>query len=328
MYVCKDCGSKYAEKVEYCECGNNVFDYIEDKKTVVNQPRKKQPLTIEQKSEFISKLFLIFCIILSVIVWIIPVKIEETQKTTQIAIPKADLKIIPSIDKIWDDTPIFVEKKEEDVVINDTPIVLNEMPDYAKPIFKEQKKQNLNTSAKQQDTKTKVLTPKTTQQVEKQKTVQRQEQKKTEQITQKTQSASNINKLQTPKQNMTSQQIAQTQQTKAEPSKVEKQKSTYNPNSPTMLKYKGSLRAAMFSKFAVGSISGSGSCSVKFSIDSTGKLINRAFVKKSDNKSLNDAVYYMMMSVPKFTPPPTEYNGETIQMNFNINNGEYEISIY
>ena len=66
MYICKECGAKFAQKVEYCDCGNNTFDYIEDKpispkKMVKHQ---KQPLTIEQKSEILSRLFLVFCIIL------------------------------------------------------------------------------------------------------------------------------------------------------------------------------------------------------------------------------------------------------------------------
>ena len=94
-----------------------------------------------------------------------------------------------------------------------------------------------------------------------------------------------------------------------------------------MLRYKNLLRAALFSKFAVGSIQGSGECSIQFSVDKTGKLINRKFTKESSNKGLNDTVYYMMMSVPRFTPPPNEYNGEIIRMNFKINNGDYEITI-
>lgn len=108
----------------------------------------------------------------------------------------------------------------------------------------------------------------------------------------------------------------------------EPQKPTYNPNSPEMLRYKGNLRAAMFRHFAVGSITGSGECSVQFAVSDNGKLINRKFSKESSNKSLNDAVYYMLMSVPTFNPPPSTYSGQTIRMNFKINNGNYEISIY
>lgn len=326
MYICKECGTKYTKKVEYCDCGNNTFDYVEGKKNVVpKQKSTKQPLTLEQKSEYLSRLFLIFCIILSAIVWVIPVKVQqEVKKTAQITVEP--VKNIPLIDKIWDDTPVYVEPQQEDVVVNQTPIVLNAIPDYAKPIFKEQKansSSNINKQQKQvvqsnlsnkqvnQRIEQKSQTPK------KIETKQVQEQPKT--VQSKTQSVSNINNLQTAKT---------IEQPKQQQVKVEQPKPAYNPNSPNMLKYKGGLRAAMFSKFAVGSISGSGSCSVKFSVDPTGKLVNRGFVKQSDNKSLNDAVYYMMMSVPKYSPPPSEYHGETIQMNLKINNGDYEISIY
>lgn len=102
----------------------------------------------------------------------------------------------------------------------------------------------------------------------------------------------------------------------------------YNPNSPTMLRYKNNLRSALFTQFAVGSISGVGECSIQFAIDKNGKLINRKFSQESSNKALNDAVYYMLMSVPKFDAPPSEYNGQTIRMNFKIDNGNYEISIH
>ena len=109
---------------------------------------------------------------------------------------------------------------------------------------------------------------------------------------------------------------------------IEKPKSVYNPDNLEMLKYKGSLRSALFAKLPVGSIQGSGSCSVQFAVDKTGKLINRGFSKQSDNKSLNDAVYYMLMSVPRFAAPPEGYNQELIRMNININSdGSYEISI-
>ena len=34
MYRCRECKTEYREKVEYCDCGNNTFDYIEDKISV------------------------------------------------------------------------------------------------------------------------------------------------------------------------------------------------------------------------------------------------------------------------------------------------------
>ncbi len=90
--------------------------------------------------------------------------------------------------------------------------------------------------------------------------------------------------------------------------------------------YKGALRMALFNNLNVPSIQGAGECAVEFNIDSSGKLTNRNFTYQSDNKSLNDAVYYMLMRVPKFNPPPASYKGEKIKLKFKFNNGSIEVS--
>ena len=190
-----------------------------------------------------------------------------------------------NIDKIWDDTPLYTPKKEQQpAVINEerqVPIPLTSTPvDYARRITEPAPKIIKQPLPVQQKPKTIVETP-------------------------------NI-----------------VQQSKpAPPVTFEQPKPVYNPNSPVMQKYKGSLRSALFSKFAAGSVQGAGTCEIQFSVDETGKLTNRKFLKESGNKSLDDAVYYMLMSVPKFTPPPDEYNGEPIRMKFIMNYGNYEISI-
>ena len=277
MYICRECKTEYKEKVEYCDCGNNTFDYIEDKIIV---KKEKTPLSLEQKSELVSRIFFTLCIILSIIIWSIPIgnTPAKKQKATQTKQKTNINKTIPNIDKIWDDTPIYEPKRQEQQpeVNIQTPIPLTSTSvDYARRI--------------------KSLPENTTQTINKKNNVKKAQQK----------------------QNILSQpQIPK-----------EPQKPVYNPNSIEMLRYKNLLRAALFSKFAVGSIQGSGECSIQFSVDKTGKLINRKFTKESSNKGLNDTVYYMMMSVPRFTPPPNEYNGEIIRMNFKINNGDYEITI-
>lgn len=123
-------------------------------------------------------------------------------------------------------------------------------------------------------------------------------------------------------------QPAQTQQDTRQEAiqKQETQETSANPNDPALIRYKNILREVLLSKLAVGSISGEGTCIIEFGIDSTGKLINRKFVQYADNKPMNDAVYYMMMSVPRFKAPPSSYNGEIIRLKFYINNGAYEIS--
>ena len=267
MYRCKECKTEYKEKVEYCECGNNTFDYIEDK---IPAKKEKAPLSLEQKSELVSRIFFVFCIILSIIIWSIPIgnTSAKKQKNTQEKNKTTINKTIPNINKIWNDTPAYQPKKQEQQseVTSQKPIPLTSTPvDYARRV----KTSQANSTPKIKESQ---FLP-----------------------------HNNIPK--------------------------EPQKPIYNPNSIEMLRYKNNLRAVLFSKFAVGSIQGSGECSIQFSVDKSGKLINRKFTKESSNKGLNDTVYYMMMSLPKFSPPPDEYNGEIIKMNFKINNGDYEISI-
>lgn len=267
MYKCKECNTEYKVKPDYCDCGNDTFDYIEE----------KQPITLEQKAEIVSRIFFAICFIIAVSVWFIPMskKVEHQ--------PKPAVKTntaIPDINKIWDDTPIYQPKVEKPVQKQE-PIVLA-------PV----QKKNLTKPNQPKITEPKTPAPAVPVVVQEP-----------------------VKVVELPKKII------------EQPKKIEPSKPVYNPNSPAMIDYKTKLRATLFSKFAVGSIQGSGHCSISFSIDSTGKLTNRKFTKESENKSLNDTVYYMLMSVPKFSAPPAEYNGETIRMNFSINNGNYEISI-
>ena len=100
-----------------------------------------------------------------------------------------------------------------------------------------------------------------------------------------------------------------------------------NTNSAKELSsYKNSLRQRLFSYFPILTVSGVGSAQIGFSIDKNGKLVNRRFVVQSNNKSLNDALYHMLMQVPSFTPPPESYLGSEIIMKMDYNNGHYSFS--
>lgn len=93
-----------------------------------------------------------------------------------------------------------------------------------------------------------------------------------------------------------------------------------------MISYKSDLRQVLFSHLSVTSVQGEGRCEIEFSVDKSGRLLNRKFSKLSDNKSLNDAVYNMLMSVPRYSAPPSGYNGEKIKLSFYFDNGYYEVS--
>lgn len=317
MYICKECKAEYKEKVEYCDCGNNTFDYIEDEPAVqsVKGVKSKQTLTLEQKSELVSRGFFALCIILSIIVWAIPVGKTPAKKpaTTQQK-PVATSTSIPNIDKIWNDTPIYQPKprQSQEQVQQQNPLdkLRQEIPLTFTPVE--------NKKISQAEVQKKNYEP-VTQKPQPQKTKQIQNTKPIQSSAKPTQSKT----TQTAKSS-----VQQPKKLNEAPLYKEPQKPAYNPNSAEMLRYKNNLRSALFAHFAVGSISGSGECSVQFAVDKTGKLINRKFSQESSNKALNDAVYYMLMSVPKFTAPPAEYNAQTIRMHFKIDNGNYEISIY
>ena len=276
MYRCKECKAEYKTKVEYCDCGNNTFDYIPDDAALRTQMHTAA-LTLEQKSELVSRLFFALCVIISLLVWLIPVKSEVKQEAKPKPKPTVSKEKIPNIDTIWDDTPIYQQSQTQ--VTSDRLTANN----FSQPQGSTVKK---NSAKPQQVSKPAEY-----------------------------EIVYNPPPVSSKKKELT------------QPKHLEVQKPSYNPNSPAMLKYKGDLRAALFSKFAAGSIPGSGTCEISFSVDKTGKLINRKFTHESDNKTLNDVVYYMLMSVPKYLPPPAEYNGQTIRMKFVIENGSYEISI-
>ena len=309
MYICKECKAKYKEKVEYCDCGNNTFDYVEEKQPVISQPKTRKSLTLEQKSELVSRIFFAICIILSVIVWAIPVKTAHTTKQQSQTQQNVDTKSIPDINRIWNDTPLYTPQQTvQEQQAQQSPLdeLRQEVPLTSAPINNQRISQSEVQKKNNDLIKKNIVSNKVQQSQVKPKTVQ--------------------NKAKT---TVTSSQPQTTKPKVQQQVQKEVQKVTaYNPNSAEMLRYKNRLRAALFRHFAVGSISGSGECSVQFAVNENGKLINRKFFKESSNKALNDAVYYMLMSVPQFEVPPTEYNGQTIRMNFKIDNGNYEISIY
>jgi hypothetical protein len=138
-------------------------------------------------------------------------------------------------------------------------------------------------------------------------------QKKTEQI--KTQTTQKTQIKQQTKQATANQTTAQT-----------KQNSRTISDRAEVTNYKIALRKKLFSNLSVGSIQGSGKCGIEFSVDSTGKLINRGFTFQSDNKSVNDEVYKMMMRTPTYTPPPSSYKGEKIRLIFEFDNGTFAVS--
>lgn len=133
------------------------------------------------------------------------------------------------------------------------------------------------------------------------------------------------------KQQTTVSKPKQTQTTKPQPKTRTKATTptTGKPQSASysyeVINYRTALRQRLFSNLDLYKIEGSGTCGITFAIDENGKLINRNFTFQSDNQTVNDEVYKMLMRTPKFTPPPTSYANKTIKMVFKLTSDSYEI---
>ena len=316
MFKCKDCGSEYKEKPDYCDCGNDTFDEIKDE-TIGTIDKTEETKTQQQKesdnikpkskknekpikTDNISLLIFAVCLILSIIILFFPVNtpvntdnIKENNEQNIIS--------IPSVNSIWDNSIPVVQKTElpktepvssEETVVKKNPKV-NENTDN---------KKDLNTTPAKSETPkiTKVkLTKNTT--VKPKQTDSSVPKKQNEQITKQTQKTTTTVK---PTSNTNNTQ-----------------------NEISLNSYKIGLRNKIGSHIDFASVAGDGACAVTFKIDVNGKLINRKFVQQSENTSLNDAVYNAMLAVPNYKTPPSTYKNNTLKLSVKFISGNFEVSL-
>lgn len=316
MFKCKDCGSEYKEKPDYCDCGNDTFDEIKDE-TIDTIDKTEETKTQQQKesdnikpkskktekpikTDKISLLIFVVCLILSIIILFFPVNtplntdnIKENNEQNIIS--------IPSVNSIWDNSIPVVQKTElpktepvssEETVVKKNPKV-NENTDN---------KKDLNTTPAKSETPkiTKVkLTKNTT--VKPKQTDSSVPKKQNEQITKQTQ-----------KPTTTVKPTSNTNNTQ---------------NEISLNSYKIGLRNKIGSHIDFASVAGDGACAVTFKIDVNGKLINRKFVQQSENTSLNDAVYNAMLAVPNYKTPPSTYKDNTLKLSVKFISGNFEVSL-
>lgn len=318
MYICTECDEKFKTKPKYCSCGNDEFKFVADEPEVIvpvqNFTKEESKQVESNKSNYLeisSYLIFILCLIFSVLVWFINPK----QEVKNVEVEKVESNIaIPDIDEIWKDTsPKVIKQPESKVVeVEQTKPIINVVQEQIKKVTKPKENKPV-AKPKQQNTSK----PKTQTQTQSQKPVQQkvvQEVKKPE--VKLPQSIVDAVKAPVPEQ-------------KKEPV-VEKPVVEVKPvpkmSETEFLNYKGSIRSALLAKLNVVAIKGAGDCAIEFSVDNSGKLINRTFIYKSANKSVNDEVYNMLMRLPYFNQPPAHYNGEKIKLKFMFNNGYYEIT--
>lgn len=232
---------------------------------------------------------LVGCLILSLLVIMFFANPKQQDETsTRQVVKQVSEKKIPDIETFWDNTPVKVKTVES----TETTVV-EEKPEPQKTL-------------------TQWFKPKT--ESVQQKVVQQNKTVQTKTVTKTTPTANSNKQTQTT--------------TKTTTTTVAKKPAAKTiSNSTEVLNYKYRLRNTLFSKLNYTQIKGSGKCGIQFSVNSEGKLINRAFTFQSDNKSLNDEVYKMMMRLPVYKTPPQGYKGELIKITIEFNNDEYEVKL-
>ena len=332
MYKCTECGMEYEVKPDYCDCGNdefvitveekkednviweeeNGFGYPIDEKSYENNKKIQQKEAIKEKTKAsepeicrpkqelpktdpISLIIFLICLILSIVILFLPVKTDVIEQGMQ----NADNKItkeIPPIDKFWNNTlPPSAEIK----------------PPIPEPVAVKVVQPKANTVKK--PVQTQKTTPK--------------------QTVVKLQKSNNVQTVQKPKK--TEAEIRAEAERKAleNAKKLEEvkkhaedlQKAMYDKQE--YANYKANLRNTIGRRVDFTKVIGDGDCAISFKIDPNGRLINGAFAKQSDNMTLNDAVYKAFMSSRNFTAPPDGYKNETLKLYVKFFNGNYEISL-
>ncbi len=361
MYICTECQEKFDTKPEYCSCGNDEFKFIredvnsqsmensqeipptqkqEDNLSKNNFPLKDLPI----KSIF-SISFFVICIILSILIWLLK---PEHKPSPPIA-PQETRKEIPDFEKIWkeDFIKVPVKKTQEKQSVTGANGVngatrVNAANQIKGPTEEPQNKPQSIHKQKEQTTTQQHAKPTQTQNssiakhqpanpmLTQNSPITKPQPSQPEKQQANSESPSKIKLPQSVTDTIKQTFTSQTQEFKPAPiPEIHPPKPKPEPqkmNESDFLNYKGAVRSALLVKLNVTAIQGSGDCAIEFSVDNSGKLINRNFIYKSTNKTVNDEVYNMLMRLPYYKQPPTHYNGEKIKLKFMFNNGYYEIS--
>ncbi len=325
MFKCKECGSEYKEKPDYCDCGNDTFDEIKevtvnvsDKTEVTETHKESQPQQQKEtdnietkpaktekpvKTDKISLIIFIICLILSFVVLIFPVNTSvKTDNTTSDEVQNSGS--IPAINSIWDNSAPVVQKTE----LPKTSPVSSEKTEEKKnyKINNDVDKKITNTtSANSLTPKNNNVNPVKNSNVKPKPTNKVEQTKQNDKIT-----------TPAPKQKPIS---TPTSQTTSNTNKVQ--------NEISLNSYKVALRNKIASNIDFASIVGDGTCAITFKIDANGKLVNRNFAQQSENTSLNDAVYNAMLAVPNYKTPPSTYKNTTLKLVVKFVSGNFEVSL-
>lgn len=340
MYKCTECGMEFEIKPEYCDCGNDEFVLTVDEKQAPepdlapakepsgeelrqslersfaeeNKTYTKEPYKLPV-SPFAIGVFAI-CLVLSFLILFFWNPITETPENSTKTEEIAPSKDIPSIDKLWKTTvPAVVPPKVQEAVTQ-APVV-KKATNTAKPAAKPVAKQS--TTVK-----------KVTKTQKAQKAQQTQPAKTTvNNAAQQKQDAAKKAEQERLAKEAAAKQAAEAAKKKAEAEALAAAEAARKTAlaKQELLRYKINLRNAIGKKIDFTRVIGDGDCAVTFKVDSTGRLINRAFSKQSTNITLNNAVYNAVMATPTYSAPPSGYKNETLKLNISFKNGNFAITL-
>ena len=318
MFKCKECGTEYQKKPDYCDCGNDTFEevlppkpaerenttvetkddmwveengfvYPIDEKSYNNRQKESEMRTVKNNVQTVQPYAIItfaVCLILSLLIILFafnPKNISEQNSNTKSKAIKTQQ--VPSIEKIWNNSTEGLSEYQSKAKVEQTeqtkPIVRQEETSKKKIEVTKPKKQEVKSTVKTIPT-----TAKTTNNIQKTKT----------QIQQKI----------TPSANTT-----QGNKPKANPQEI----ANYNIK----------LRNHIASKINFLSIVGDGTCTFSFKVTSDGTLTNKKATKLSENESLNEAVYNALRQVYSYNAPPIGYKSEMLNLTVKMYNNSYEV---
>ena len=353
MFRCKECGTEFDVKPDYCDCGNDTFDEIVEQIESVELPKEEptlpklennNPFKFEQKvaKEVVRE-----------------EKVEKTPKKEKkqeplIVFERPDLpqiKIEPISLTIFliclilsfvviffvgnTDSNTQVKKEVKQQTINNNIPNIDKIWDNTKPTAQQMAETQVAEESpaepvieqepvQVENPVQKIIAPQKTQTPKKVQT------KNNNAVTlpmpkqSKPVNVGNIQQKSKPTTTKPQQTSSSTQKPKVQ---TQVTQSVQKVNSQEMAYYKIALRNKIASKIDFTNILGDGTCVVTFKVSSSGQLTNRAFAKQSDNGMLNDEVYQAIMSTPTFKAPPTGYNGATMRLTVRMYGGQFEVSL-
>lgn len=353
MFRCKECGTEFDVKPDYCDCGNDTFDEIVEQFESVELPKEEptlpklennNPFKFEQKvaKEVVRE-----------------EKVEKTPKKEKkqeplIVFERPDLpqiKIEPISLTIFliclilsfvivffvgnPDSNVQAKKEVKQQTINNNIPNIDKIWDNTKPTAQQMAETQVAEESpaepvieqepvQVENPVQKIIAPQKTQTPKKVQT------KNNNAVTlpmpkqSKPVNVGNIQQKSKPTTTKPQQTSSSTQKPKVQ---TQVTQSVQKVNPQEMAYYKVALRNKIASKIDFTNILGDGTCVVTFKVSSSGQLTNRAFAKQSDNGMLNDEVYQAIMSTPTFKAPPTGYNGATMRLTVRMYGGQFEVSL-